>query len=160
MTIFTIGYEGISSEIFMVALAESAIETVVDVRELPLSRKRGFSKKALAAGLAENGFKYEHIAALGCPRPVRNRYRENGDWRQYTVSFLRHLESQGTAIKELSAMVAQGRCALLCFEADFNFCHRSMVANAVREHCGADVVHIKAATAKTAKPAGRQMAFA
>jgi len=48
MTVFTIGYEGLDIDAFMSLLAEHGIDTVVDVRELPLSRKPGFSKKALA----------------------------------------------------------------------------------------------------------------
>ena len=48
MTVFTIGYEGLDIGAFMSLLAEHGIETVVDIRELPLSRKPGFSKKALA----------------------------------------------------------------------------------------------------------------
>lgn len=140
--VFTVGYEGADVDGFVQLLVENSIETVVDVRQLPLSRKRGFSKKALAAKLAENGLKYEHLAALGCPKEVRNRYRENGDWQQYTTSFLQHLESQDAAVKALVEMAAQKRCALMCFESDFNFCHRTMVADAVRKHSGAKVVHL------------------
>ncbi|MFZ5533423.1 MAG: hypothetical protein ACOY5H_07850 [Pseudomonadota bacterium] len=57
-------------------------------------------------------------------------------------------------------MAASSNCALLCYEADFNFCHRSMVANAVRDACGADVEHITAVNAKTASPASLRLAFA
>ena len=48
-------------------LREHDIETVVDVRELPLSRKPGFSKKTLAATLNLSGLDYVHISALGLP---------------------------------------------------------------------------------------------
>jgi Protein of unknown function, DUF488 len=43
---------------------------VVDVHELPLSRKRGFSKKSLATHLELNGLRYNHMAARGCPRAI------------------------------------------------------------------------------------------
>ncbi|WP_246796873.1 DUF488 family protein [Burkholderia perseverans] len=160
MTVFTIGYEGLDIDAFLSLLSEHDIETVVDIRELPLSRKPGFSKKALANALNLSGLEYVHLVDLGCPRPVRDRYREDGDWKRYTAGFLKYLKTQKAAIADLSDMVNSSNCALLCYEADFNFCHRSMVANAVREHCGADVEHISAAKARTASLASRQLACA
>lgn len=160
MTVFTIGYEGLDIDAFMSLLAEHGIDTVVDIRELPLSRKPGFSKKALASVLNFSGLEYVHMVDLGCPKPVRDRYREDGNWKRYTDGFLKHLKTQEAAIAELSELVGSSNCALLCYEADFNFCHRSMVAKAVRDHCGADVQHIKAADARTTSPASPRLAFA
>jgi uncharacterized protein (DUF488 family) len=160
MTVFTIGYEGLDIDAFMSLLTEHGIDTIVDVRELPLSRKPGFSKKALANILNISGREYVHMVDLGCPKFVRDRYREDGNWKRYTEGFLKHLNTQEDAIAELSTLAATSNCALLCYEADSNFCHRSMVANAVKDYCGARVTHIKAST-KTAKPAAfPQLAFA
>ncbi|CAG4906363.1 DUF488 domain-containing protein [Paraburkholderia saeva] len=160
MTVFTVGYEGLDIDVFMSILAEHGIETVVDIRELPLSRKPGFSKKALTSTLNLSGLEYVHMVELGCPKPVRDRYREDGNWKRYTEGFSKYLKTQAAAIAELSDLAGSSNCALLCYEADFNFCHRSMVANAVRDYCGADVEHIKAKDVRTASPAGRQQAFA
>ena len=160
MTVFTVGYEGLSIDAFMSLLNEHGIETVVDVRELPLSRKPGFSKKALGSALNLSGLEYVHMVDLGCPKPVRDRYREDGSWKRYTTGFLKHLATQEAAIEELADLVNSSNCALLCYEADFNFCHRSMVANAVCNYCGADVKHIKSADIRTARPAAAQLAFA
>lgn len=160
MAVFTIGYEGLDIDAFMALLAENDIDTVVDVRELPLSRKRGFSKRALATALQQLGYEYRHIAALGCPKPVRNRYREDGDWQRYTEGFLEYLSTQTTAISELSKLVCKSNCALLCYEADYNFCHRSMVANAVHDQCGATVRHIEICNVKRASPGGLLLTFA
>lgn len=160
MTIFTIGYEGLSIDVFISLLAEHNVETVVDVRELPLSRKAGFSKKSLANMLNLSDFEYVHMANLGCPKPVRNRYREDGNWMHYTEGFLAYLKTQEVAIVELSKLATASNCALLCYEADFNFCHRSMVANAVYDYSGANIKHIKANKVKTKNPASPQLAFA
>jgi uncharacterized protein (DUF488 family) len=160
VTVFTIGYEGLNIDAFVSLLAEHDIETVVDVRELPLSRKPGFSKKALAGILNLSGVEYVHMVELGCPKPVRDRYREDGNWKRYTEGFLKYLKGQEATIAGLSELVRSSNCALLCFEADYNFCHRSMVANAVRDYCGAGVQHIRAAPARTASPAGFRSAFA
>lgn len=160
MTVFTIGYQGLDIDTFLSLLAEHGIETVVDIRELPLSRKPGFSKKALASAVNLSGIEYVHMVDLGCPKPVRNRYREDGNWKHYTNGFLKHLKTQKAAIAELSNLVNSSNCALLCYEADFNFCHRSMVANAVQKHCGADIEHISVADVRKAMPGSRQLACA
>jgi len=144
MTVFTIGYEGLDIDAFVALLAKHRIDTVVDIRELPLSRKRGFSKKALGSTLNLHGHDYVHMAALGCPKPVRNDYRDDGDWQRYTRGFVRHLKTQGEALAGLSAMTDASNCALLCYEADFTRCHRSLVADALREEFGADIQHIQA----------------
>ena len=160
MTVFTIGYEGLDIDDFMSLLAEHGVETVVDVRELPLSRKPGFSKKALANVLNLSGLEYIHMVDLGCPKTVRDRYRDDGNWKRYTDGFLKYLKTQDAAIAKLSDLVRSSNCALLCYEADFNFCHRSMVAKAVRDYCSAGVEHIQATDVRTASPASLRLAFA
>jgi uncharacterized protein (DUF488 family) len=145
MTVFTIGYEGLDIDSFLALLAQHGIGTIVDIRQLPLSRKRGFSKKALAGMLSGAGLEYIHIAGLGCPKPVRDRYREDGDWKRNTRDFLKHLKTQGAALDDLSGRTQSSNCALLCYEADFTLCHRSLVANALQESCELEVRHIRAA---------------
>lgn len=157
MTVYTIGYEGLDIDDFMSLLSEHGIETVVDIRELPLSRKPGFSKTALANVLNLSGLEYVHMVELGCPRPVRDGYRADGDWKRYTKGFLNHLKTQKEAIAELAELAKSSTCALMCYEADFNFCHRSMVADAVNKVCGAEVGHI---SIKTTGSAVRQAAYA
>ncbi|MCD8455889.1 DUF488 domain-containing protein [Xylella taiwanensis] len=140
----------------MSLLSEHGIETVVDICQMPLSRKLGFSKKALANVLNLSGIEYVHIVELGCPRSLRDDYRADGDWKRYTTSFLRYLKTQKDAIVDLVNLVQSSTCALLCYAADFNFCHRSMVADAVRKQCGVAVEHIPV---KATTFAGLQLAF-
>lgn len=160
MTLYTIGYEGIDVEHFFMLLKEHGIETVVDVRELPLSRKPGFSKRILAAALNLRGMEYTHLADLGCPKPIRDRYRADADWGRYRKGFLKHLETQAEAIAHLAALAEFSSCVLLCFEADHNYCHRSMVADAVRQQSGVRVFHISADSVRTGMPADSGWAFA
>lgn len=160
MIIYTVGYEGLSLDAFLVLLAEHGVDTVVDVREMPLSRKPGFSKTALANVLNLSGLEYVHMARLGCPKPVRDRYRDDGDWQAYTQRFLSYLKTQQAAIAELSCLIESNECALLCYEADYNFCHRSMVADAVRNYCGAEIRHIGAWSAKENRNQARLAAMA
>jgi uncharacterized protein (DUF488 family) len=160
MVLHTIGYEGLDIHGFLSLLRKHAIETLVDIRELPLSRKPGFSKKTLSSALGLCGFDYVHLPILGCPKPIRNRYRDDGNWTQYKKSFLQHLAAQDEAVADLAHMAKVSKCALLCFEADYNYCHRSMVANAVRHLCGMSVCHIQALGIKTANSAGLALAAA
>ena len=160
MTIYTIGYEGIDIEQFFMLLKDHNIETVVDVRELPLSRKVGFSKKILSAALNLSGLEYTHLADLGCPKPIRDRYRADADWRRYKEGFLKYLKTQEDAIEGLATLASSSSCALLCFEADFNYCHRAMVADAVRQQSGMRVSHIRVDELKTRMSADSELAFA
>lgn len=142
MTLFTFGYEGISIEAFVARLQEVGVRTVVDVRQLPLSRKRGFSKSALRAALHEAGITYAHMPALGCPRPIRDRYKADGDWTTYAKAFGAYLAEQGDALSEVSEIAGKTDACLVCFEADFNRCHRSFVARATTRAGGPRVTHL------------------
>jgi len=158
MAIFTIGYEGLDVDDFLTLLCEYGIQTVVDIRAVPLSRKRGFSKTALIHTLGLHDITYRHVVALGCPKPVRDDYRMDGDWSRYRVGFMAHLRRQRPAVAALADWVQSSTCALLCFEADYNFCHRSLVANAFQKQYGASVTHIP--VVKTTTSVARQRAFA
>ena len=126
--LMTIGYEGMALKEFLDVLKRCRVSTLVDVRELPISRKPGFAKAALSAALEESGIKYEHLVDLGCPRDVRHEYREDGDWSRYTRKYKAYLETQEDALDHLWNLMKGDRCCLMCFEADFNFCHRSFIA--------------------------------
>jgi len=60
MTVFTVGYEGLDIDGFMPLLSGHRIQTAVDVRELPLSREPGFSKKAMSRTLEIRDIGYVH----------------------------------------------------------------------------------------------------
>lgn len=132
-TIMTIGYEGASIDRFFEELHTGGVQCLVDVRQMPLSRKPGFSKKALAAHAERHGLRYMHMVDLGCPKEIRRDYQVDGNWTRYTERFLKYLETQDTALEELLSYARRSRCALLCFEADPNTCHRKYVAEALAD---------------------------
>jgi uncharacterized protein (DUF488 family) len=144
--VYTIGYEGLSIEAFLLRLQDMRIQTLVDVRELPLSRKAGFSKRALAEKLHAIGIRYQHLPQLGCPKSIRDNYRQTGNWSTYVRSFNTYLPTQQAALRELAAMSKVSSICLMCFEADFNYCHRSIVARHAQEFGTLPVVHITAQT--------------
>lgn len=146
LALFTFGYEGLTIDAFINRLKEAQVEVIVDVRELPLSRKKGFSKTAFRAALAGAGIAYEHRPALGCPRPVRDRYKTDGDWAAYTRGFLAYLIQEKGEVAELARLARSSAACLVCFEADFDRCHRTYVARAAHAAGAPAVRHLTART--------------
>jgi uncharacterized protein YeaO (DUF488 family) len=142
MKLHTIGYEGVDLVDFLRQLVAAKVAVVVDVRELPLSRKKGFSKSALSAVLAARGIEYVHMSALGCPKPIRQRYKLDGDWPAYERSFRAHLKSQGAAVRAVADLARRRATCLLCFEADYSKCHRSFVARAAVAAGAPQAIHL------------------
>lgn len=150
MNIYTLGYEGFDLETYIKRLQTANITHIVDVRELPLSRKQGFSKKALSQALNAAGIRYTHLKLLGCPKPVRDRLKQGGSWFNYVQEFSKHLAQQSASLDELVNIASNESVSLLCFEADFKRCHRSLVAKAAAQRCQSlEIIHL---TAKTAIP--------
>lgn len=148
-TLFTFGYEGLTIEEFIVRLQAAQVKTVVDVRELPLSRKKGFSKTSFCFALAERNIAYLHTPALGCPKPIRDKYRDDANWKAYTKEFLKYVNTQDASVRELVKISKATTACLVCFEADFSMCHRTYVAREARQMGGPVVKHL---TAKTILP--------
>src|SRR5215212_3957729 len=80
LTFFTAGYQGHNIETFLDLLVSHGVEQLIDVRQLPFSRKPDFSKKRLTTHLAGVGIAYTHLAALGTPKPLRDEVRREHDF--------------------------------------------------------------------------------
>jgi uncharacterized protein (DUF488 family) len=105
------------------------------------SRRPGFSKKQLAAGLDERGIAYVHLAALGTPREGRLAAR-SGQYDVLEKIYLKHLKTPQAReeMDELSALVMKaGPVCLLCYERDHTHCHRQMIAEIIEERDGVAV---------------------
>lgn len=74
------GYEKQNIDDFVSKLMKNKISILVDVREIPLSRKKGFSKKSLQLKLNEAGIEYLHIKQLGSPKLIRHKLREDKNY--------------------------------------------------------------------------------
>lgn len=133
--IIGVGYEGHDISSFIHHLEPWKIDIVVDVRLNAISRKKGFSKTALSAALAEAGIRYEHLPVLGNPKDNRD-----GFWAPGTTASLqaharyRELllaDSAHAAVHYLAQLAEAEHVALLCFEASEACCHRRLVLEAV-----------------------------
>ncbi len=124
--VFSIGYEGLTIDLFLYKLITNGITTVVDVRNNPQSMKYGFSKKSFKQYIENAGMKYIHIPELGIPSAMRKGLGESVSHKSLFKAYeTKLLPKQETEIKQLIDLTNQSeRIALVCFEADHNFCHR------------------------------------
>jgi uncharacterized protein (DUF488 family) len=142
--LFTIGYEKATPAAVFAELKRAKVKLLVDTRAVAASRKPGFSKKQLAAGLDEEGIAYLHLQKLGTPDEGRTA-AHSGDMKTMWRIYGKHLKTDGAieAMAELVAIVKSGQpVCLLCFERDKNCCHRSRISEIVHERTGAAVVDL------------------
>lgn len=132
MKVFTIGYEGATQAELIAALAEAGVTLLADVRAVPLSRRPGFSKNILAAGLREAGIDYVGLKALGTPAAGREAARK-GQLARLKEIYAGQLELPEAMVQaaQLIDMVGEQPTALLCFERDPACCHRTLLLDTI-----------------------------
>jgi uncharacterized protein (DUF488 family) len=131
-TIWTIGYQQATSAAVMAALTGAGIEVLADIRYLPLSRRPGFSKSALAACVRAAGIDYRHMKSLGAPAEGRAAARR-GDHAELVRIYDGQLELPEAlaAMAELRQLAGEKSVALLCYEREARECHRSLLIRAL-----------------------------
>ncbi len=153
-TIWTIGHSTRPLEEFLGLLAASGIEAIADVRSFPASRKfPQYGKEALAAALTRHAIGYHWLPALGGRRRTSpdspNTAWRNPSFRGYADYMASSEFAQG--LSQLIETGRQARTAVMCAEAVWWRCHRSMIADAL---CvlGIEVVHILDAKQRVVHP--------
>jgi uncharacterized protein (DUF488 family) len=137
--IFTTGYEGRDIDEFLSHLINNNIQMVVDIREVPISRKRGFSKNVLRQRLAEYGVDYVHIRTLGSPSNLRKKLYQDKDFNHFFENYEKHLEKCREELEELYEITKKKISCLLCFEKNPSQCHRSSVADRISKLNGTPI---------------------
>ena len=143
-TVWTIGHSTRSIREFLDLLAENQIQAIADVRSMPGSRKYPqYDQEALAAELAAHGVQYQWLKSLGGRRRTRPDSPHTA-WRSASFrGYADHMSSSEFAqgMDELQQLAGTLRTALMCAEAVWWRCHRSMIADAL---CvgGTQVLHI------------------
>ena len=132
--IYTIGYEGTDIDRFVATLKVVGVKRVADVRAVALSRKKGFSKKALSARLKAEGIEYLHFIELGDPKPGREAARA-GLFTEFRAIYSAHLDAEDvqSSLQKLVICASEKPTCLLCFERDPQTCHRSILAEELSE---------------------------
>jgi uncharacterized protein (DUF488 family) len=143
-TLFTIGYEQATSDAVLGELQRAKIDLLVDVRAVAASRRPGFSKRQLAAGLDERGISYLHLRALGTPKEGRLAARGGHADEMYRIyeAHLTTADARNEMDELVSLMKPRQRLCLLCYERNPDECHRRRIAEVVRERTGAKVEHL------------------
>ena len=139
--LFTIGYEQTPARAVLDELQRAGVKLLVDVRAIASSRRTGFSKSQLAAGLDERGISYIHLRGLGTPKEGRLAARA-GDMKALSKIYHAHLKTPQAReeMDELAGLVMKaGPVCILCYERDHNVCHRKFIAEIIEEREGVKV---------------------
>lgn len=133
----SIGYERFRDvRDFVRKLVAASVERLVDVRELPISRRRGYAKTALTAAAESAGIEYLHVRALGNPKELRDLYK-SGDLEQGRKRYERYLlTEQRQALADLEGILREKRSALMCLEHDQGTCHRDVILASLQRELG------------------------
>jgi len=144
MKIWTIGHSTRSGEDFVQILLAHKIETLVDVRTFPGSRRYPqFNKSALSESLASANIVYKHEPRLGGRRTPR-KDSHNTAWRNASFrGYADYMESDefNAGIKELLEVARHSRTTVMCAESVWWKCHRSMIADHLKA-AGHTVLHV------------------
>jgi Protein of unknown function, DUF488 len=120
-------------------LRAAGVERVIDVRQLPISRRPGYAKSALGQAFADAGIEYVHVRALGNPKPTRDLYK-SGQIEEGRAGYGEYLVGeQRDALAGLVAMLREKRSALMCVEHDPATCHRTVIFEALGDELGIDL---------------------
>jgi uncharacterized protein (DUF488 family) len=141
--LYTIGYQQALPGDVIATLAAAGVKTLLDVRDRPISRRPGFSKRQLAAAVEDAGMRYVHLAALGTPPEGRlaNRRRKWERFWDIVEEKLARPEAELDLLQAAAIAEAAPSC-LLCYEADWRVCHRRRIAEILAERHGFGIRHL------------------
>ena len=144
ITIWTVGHSTRTAGKFLEILRAHEIKVLVDVRSFPGSRRYPqFNRAELAQALGEIGVEYRHEPRLGGRRRPQadshNTAWKNASFRAYAD----HMETETfrAGVEELLEVAAKERTAVMCAEAVWWRCHRSLIADYLKAE-GHTVLHI------------------
>ena len=142
--LYTVGYEKTLLKDVVSTLAAARVATLIDVRDRPISRRPGFSKRQLAAAIEEAGMRYVHLQALGTPPEGRLAGRRR-EWDRFWGIVEEKLArpEAGLALQEAGEIAEAAPSCLLCYEADWQICHRRRIAEILARCHGFAVSHLK-----------------
>jgi uncharacterized protein (DUF488 family) len=146
-TLYTIGHSTRTLDELVSALKAHGIETLVDIRAFPMSRRLPhFNREALELSLQQQGIRYIWIKALGGYRKATRKDSPHSALRN--ASFRNYADYTLTpefdrAITELLQLASTSRTAYMCAERVYFRCHRMIVSDWLVAH-GHGVLHIDA----------------
>ena len=146
LQVFTIGHSNHALDLFIDLLQQHQVETLIDVRRYPSSRRLPhFNRDNLATAPEENGIGYHWLESLGGRRQKRTDFDSpnygiaDESFRNYADYMLSEEFRRG--VSGLLEIAAEQRTAIMCAEADYQQCHRRLVSDCLVAN-GVDVRHI------------------
>jgi uncharacterized protein (DUF488 family) len=136
----SVGYEKHRDSVeFARHLREAGVERLVDVRELPISRRRGYAKTALGETLVAEGIEYVHMRNLGNPKQYRDLYKSGKveEGRELYTTYLQG--DQREALELLASILPEKKTALMCVEHDASVCHRTVILESLVSELGLEL---------------------
>ncbi|MHC1773735.1 MAG: DUF488 family protein [Flexilinea sp.] len=129
-SLYTVGYEKMSQEEFLVAMERQKIKLVIDVQEYPSSRIEDFNKSDLSLMLPANGIRYRHLPMLGSPKTIRDDFHTDWNYPLSSERYVHYLETDvdKDILTKVASVAARMPCCLHCLEHDPTKCHRSKLA--------------------------------
>jgi uncharacterized protein (DUF488 family) len=152
--LWTIGHSTRSLEEFIDILNEYGVEAIIDVRRFPASRRYPhFNRAEFEASLAATGMAYLWLPELGGRRTPAKDSINTGLHSQAFRGYADYMQSEEfrNGIERLKAAASARRAAVMCAEAVWWRCHRSLIADYLKAE-GADVIHIMGLNNSTFHP--------
>jgi len=145
MRIWTIGHSTREIDKFISLLKKNETKLLVDVRAFPSSKRYPqFNKDALKESLNAHGIRYQHFPELGGKRKSkpdsRNTAWRNASFRGY-ADYMETEQFQKGIERLLDVAAEAGPTAIMCAEAVWWRCHRSLIADYLKAR-GVEVLHI------------------
>jgi uncharacterized protein (DUF488 family) len=145
LALYTIGYEKALLGDVVATLTANRVAILLDVRDRPISRRPGFSKRQLAAAIEEAGMRYVHLQALGTP-PEGRAANHRREWERFWAIVEEKLArpEAALALQQAAELARAAPSCLMCYEADWQICHRRRVAEILTQRHGFAVSHLAA----------------
>jgi len=141
--VYTVGYQQRTVDAFLAGLMSDGIEAIIDVRSNPVSRNYGFAGRTLAALAEKVNLEYHHLPELGIPSNERKGLTSAAKYKTLFENYCETiLPVQTIAVEKIVELVKDKPSALLCYEADPEYCHRRPLADVVAEKSGLAVIDL------------------
>jgi len=135
---FLIGYEGKTIDDFLNELIVNNVQILVDVRNNPRSLKYEFNKERSKKTLSQVSIEYINIPELGVEPEKRKHLETKDDYERLFASYAAELPRKEKWLKQLVAIGENRRVAIMCFERNYQSCHRREIGKNLRQY-GQDI---------------------
>lgn len=151
MQVFTLGYQGLSLELYTQTLLDANVGIVLDVREVAWSNNRKYIKSVLERTLAESEIKYSHLKSCGNPSSNRKTAKTVEEClSRYEVYLRQNPDCLAILAKNIIEASNAGRPACLtCYEKSPHDCHRKILLDVLSETTPElEIIHLQGAAQK------------